>query len=256
MLFNACGSTNTNSSMKDNTTSIYTLEGVYTITTLDSLSNISQPLTITFDAKTNMVSGFSGCNNYFGNYEIKNNTISFKNMGATKKYCLGNENELESKMMKALNETTNFIVSENKITLLNQTTELLSANKTTDAKMSQEVIKIEYQAHARGIYNMIVLENETISIQDSYNGDILVKSCSSTDWKSITDMALGLDLKGLKNLEAPSKAFQYDGAAIGSFSITKEGNTYKVPTFDAGNPNKEIAPLVEMVLNIAEKSKE
>ena len=60
----------------------------------------------------------------------------------------------------------------------------------------------------------------------------------------------------MSTIEAPSKAFQYDGAMITNFIIVKDGETYEVPPFDAGNPNEKIAPLVEMVLNIAKKSKE
>lgn len=140
-----------------------------------------------------------------------------------------------------------------------EATSLADANSTTtleNSKITQENVKIEYSSQSRGFFNKIISENKTVSLQNRHDSKPLVSSCSDKDWDKLMAMASELNLKDLSTLEAPSKAHQYDGAPIANFSITKDGNTYEVPTFDAGNPHKDIATLVEMVINIANKSKE
>ncbi|MFO8001468.1 MAG: copper resistance protein NlpE N-terminal domain-containing protein [Marinilabilia sp.] len=44
---------------------------------------------IEFDTQEKRISGFAGCNRFFGQYSVQNDsTIQFSEMGATKKYCM------------------------------------------------------------------------------------------------------------------------------------------------------------------------
>ncbi|MEJ6792089.1 MAG: META domain-containing protein [Lacinutrix sp.] len=257
IILNACGSSKASTDIKNNSMTQQTNpNGEYTISTLYSNKTNIENLTLNFDNKTKRVSGFSGCNTFFGNYTLEGSTITFKSMASTKKYCMEDENKAERAIMKALNETNGFKISGNNITLLNNKTELLSANKTTNAKRAQENIKIEYRAHTRGYLNKIVLENKTVSVQESHSVEPVAKPCSEEDWDALMQLVSAIDLKGLNTLEAPSKAFQYDGAAITNLTVYKDSNTYETPPFDSGKPNKEIETIVEMVLKIANSSKE
>lgn len=123
----------------------------------------------------------------------------------------------------------------------------------SQTKMAQDPIKIEYSALSRGSFSKIILDNKTVNIQNSRNEIPTVKVCSDDEWNKIMTMVSNLNLKNLSSLEAPSKAHQYDGAKLGSFTITKDGETYAAPTFDAGNPHKDIAPIVEMLLTFSQK---
>lgn len=257
VILNACGASQTATSLNEAPAMKATdLDGRFVVSTINTMS-LAENLTLTFDSKTNKVIGFSGCNSFFGSYSTDGNALTFKNLASTEKYCIETLNLVESKMIAALNATTNFKTDASNITLLNNTDPLLTATKITDNnKMAQDSFSIEYTAITRGVYKKIILENKTISVQNSHSGDPLVKPCKDEDWKTLLQAISELNLKNMSALEAPSKAHQYDGAQAVTFSITKEGNTYQVPTFDAGNPNKEIAPLIELVLNIAETTKE
>lgn len=55
-----------------------------------------------FDAKTNKLSGNSGCNNLFGNFKIEKTAISFGQIGMTRMACDETRNKLESEFAKTL----------------------------------------------------------------------------------------------------------------------------------------------------------
>lgn len=64
------------------------------------------------------VKGFSGCNNFFGSYTLKGNSLSFRPLAATRKVCsYGIDDEL--KFMRALEGTRFYSIDEHALTLFN-----------------------------------------------------------------------------------------------------------------------------------------
>jgi len=63
------------------------LSGSYNITQIGNNNSIAPKLIITFDDKSNKVTGFSGCNSFFGTYETQGTVVTFSNIASTKKYC-------------------------------------------------------------------------------------------------------------------------------------------------------------------------
>ncbi|MGB0864776.1 MAG: META domain-containing protein, partial [Saprospiraceae bacterium] len=59
-----------------------------------------------FNTEEHKVSGFSGCNNFFGSYKVDGNNISFSQMASTRKLCRGPVNKLEQDMLSVLNNTS------------------------------------------------------------------------------------------------------------------------------------------------------
>lgn len=258
IILNACGPSNKAGKLsEDNMKNAQeSLNGTFTILGMD-VKSLTEDLTINFDEANSKVSGFSGCNTFFGTYTANGNTIKFNGLASTRKMCADeNGNMVESKIMAALGTTTNFEIKENKLVLLNTTKKLLTATKNTESKLTQDTIKIEYRAHARGNFKNIILENKTVSVKNKYDGKPIVLLCNDADWDMLLKMVSDTNLKTLTTLKAPSKAHQYDGAAIANFIITKEGKTYTTLAFDAGNPNKDIESLVNLVIKIAEVTKE
>jgi len=257
ILFNACGSSkaSTNLTEANKSDSQETLNGTFSVSEM-SVNKLPKNLTLTFDASTNKVNGFSGCNTFFGNYTIKGSSISFKDIVATEKMCLEDVNQAERQMMKVLKKTKNFKIKDNNIVLLNVDKVLLTANKNTTSKMAQDNVKIEYRSHARGNFQNIIIENKTVSVQKGYDAKPVVTTCSDKDWNATMKMITETNLKSFETLEAPSKAHRHDGAPMANFTVTKDGNVFNVPPFDGGNPNKDIESLVNLVLNIAKASKE
>lgn len=259
IILNACGASDKAASklsedaMKNTQES---LNGTFKISGIDA-KNATKDLIITFDEANSKVSGFSGCNTFFGSYIANGNTITFNGLASTRKMCADkNSNLAESKIMAALGVTTNLEIKDDKLVLLNAKKELLTATKVIDTKMTENYQKIEYKSLSRGSFNEIVLENKKISVKNGRSSEPVLTACNDRDWSTLQQKISEIDLKTLTALEAPSKAHQYDGAAIGSFSITKDGETYSVPTFDAGNPNEKIKDLVNLVIKIADATKE
>lgn len=87
---------------------------------------ISEKITLKFDEKTNQVSGFSGCNQYFGSFENKNNTLKINSIGSTKKYCPEIKNE--SNFLSLLQQTTSYKIEHSKLYLYKDNLELLTFN--------------------------------------------------------------------------------------------------------------------------------
>lgn len=71
------------------------------------LHNIGQDYgdaAIKFDLKEHRVTGNTGCNSFFGNFNVEGEYITFNQMGATKKYCDTETNKTESKVLSILSD--------------------------------------------------------------------------------------------------------------------------------------------------------
>lgn len=254
LLLNSCGATqdSTSNLNPDMQKATQTLNGDYKVTLLDNQS-IIQELTLVFDSTTKRVSGFSGCNNFFGSYEINNDNITFSNLGSTKKFCQEDANVTEQNYLKVLENTTNFKIEDNIITLLNNETVLLNASPVINntSQKQDNSLTFKYTAFSRGTYTMISIDQNTVTSQFSRSEKENVTPCSKEDWNAIKTLSDAIAIKSLNTLEPPSTAHQYDGAASSNLTITLNGEQYSTPTFDAGNPPKEIADLVSKLLEVA-----
>ena len=99
--------------LEDNEWSIIAVSGFI----VDQLHFERRPF-ITFDREKKQASGFNGCNNFFGNYEIDGYSLKFGPVAATRRYCEGTANEVEMKFMQALEKTSSWELKEGLLTLL------------------------------------------------------------------------------------------------------------------------------------------
>ncbi|SFZ89743.1 hypothetical protein SAMN05428642_101536 [Flaviramulus basaltis] len=120
------------------------------------------------------------------------------------------------------------------------------------SKINQENISVEYTASSRGIYKQIIVDKKTISTLQKRGGIPTTKVCNETYWDNLIKVIKSINIDSISSLQAPSKAFQYDGAAIANLKITHNGKTHETPPFDHGNPPKKIAELVKEILSISE----
>ena len=128
----------------------------------------------------------------------------------------------------------------------------IEASKETTvetAKMTQDTITtIEYSAVTRGSFKQVKITNKTITFRNSRGEKPTTRVCTEEEWATLSAMLQKIDVKRLPSLEPPSKAHQYDGAAIATLIITKDGETYQTQSFDAGNPNAAIEDLVNELI--------
>jgi len=65
---------------------------------------VARPLTLDLSTENGQrrASGFSGCNRYFGAYQLKNGLLSFSQLGGTRMACIGAGGDIEGPFLEAL----------------------------------------------------------------------------------------------------------------------------------------------------------
>ena len=119
------------------------------------------------------------------------------------------------------------------------------------AKQNNDYV-IEYTAASRGVFQQVIVSDSIISFQKNRDSKPISKDFSKDNWKQIISKLENMKLGTISKLEPPTKAHQYDGAALANLKITHQGKEYQTQTFDHGNPPEEIATLVKEILSMAE----
>ncbi|MCL6293742.1 META domain-containing protein [Jejuia spongiicola] len=233
---------------QNDNTLLKTLNGTYKINTLGYDDVSSYSLNITFDDNTKKVSGFAGCNRFFGTYSIKDNALTFGDIGSTKMMCQDEENKTETKLLKAFKKANLILFKEGGFSLYNKKKLLLSAEK----EVENISVNFEYSALSRGTYKLININQKSVSLTNKQKGKPNTKVCREADWSNLMKTLKTVDVENIANLKAPSEDRFFDGAAIGNLKITYNGIVYESQSFDHGNPPKEIAILVKEILSISE----
>lgn len=242
------------------------LSGNYRVNQIETNSSISSKINISFDSKTGKVSGFAGCNSFFGTYNVEKSTIKFNNIASTKKLCQSEIISLENKFFKVLNSSNVFSIKDNILSLLENETIVLQATKmeislpgklkiNDNANKVNNETTVKYIASSRGSYQFIQISESDILV--STDRSLIQKSkynCTKENWEDINSLIEAIDLEILEELEPPSTKHQFDGAPHTTLTVKIGGVEYMTPTFDHGNPPKEIETLVNKVLSLKENA--
>ncbi|MGE5301350.1 MAG: META domain-containing protein [Acidobacteriota bacterium] len=73
---------------------------------------------ILLDPSRKKASGFSGCNSFFAGYELVGDSLKFGSVGSTRRACLDPETAMETRFLKALEETREWKISDAMLLLL------------------------------------------------------------------------------------------------------------------------------------------
>ncbi len=252
-LIESCGSSVTaTTTIKDNN-STENINGHFTISKLDTIKNLSQRLTLKFDDTEKKISGFSGCNRFFGKYTSDEKSINIGNLASTKMMCQEDENIIESLVLDFLSKTNNFLIENNTLVLKKDDKILLEASRQTAIKSTTDNnYTFEYSAISRGFYKLITITKKEITVINKRNSKPIIKICSDSNWENLINSLKTVDIKNIPNLKAPTENRFFDGAAIANLKITYNGTTYETASFDHGHPPKEIESLVKEILSISE----
>jgi hypothetical protein len=129
---------------------------------------------------------------------------------------------------------------------------LLSANGCEDMK---DTI-IEYNAMSRGFYLNVAVKNENVIVMTERRGEAKTTKLSQDTLKEIVDMVKEIDLEGMPDLKSPTEKRYYDGAAIGTLKITRNGEVYESQAFDHGEPPAAIKKLVDKLMTFVPQEKD
>ncbi|ARV09824.1 hypothetical protein BTO05_09275 [Winogradskyella sp. PC-19] len=134
--------------------------------------------------------------------------------------------------------------------------EIKQTDKVSNIGKHYQTSSITYQAISRGFFRHISISNGNISVSDDRNlKNMTTVKCNSEDLNQIKIMLNDLEKVSLQKIEPPSKKHTFDGAPHATLTI-RNGDVEKfTPTFDHGNPPKEISELVNKLLSMANMDK-
>ncbi|MGM5470598.1 hypothetical protein ACS386_09995 [Flavobacteriaceae bacterium LMO-SS05] len=119
------------------------------------------------------------------------------------------------------------------------------------SNQEKDNLTITYEASSRGFYEKIWITKDSISFSNDRNLNIVIASiCKKEDWDALVSLLNEVDIKGLSEMEAPSKMHQVDGAAMATFKVEVNSTPYETHIFDHGYPPKTISELVNKVFSI------
>jgi heat shock protein HslJ len=79
---------------------------------------------VTFNWAEMRASGYSGCNDFFGSYELKGEALAFGPLGMTRRFCGGAAGSVELAFLQALRETRAWRIEKDVLLLLDGETVL------------------------------------------------------------------------------------------------------------------------------------
>jgi len=85
---------------------------------VSSLAGDSRPF-LKFDAEKKQATGFAGCNNFFGGYELDGSSLKFGPVSATRMFCPDLQMSLETEVLKALDMTSAWKIMDGDLLFLN-----------------------------------------------------------------------------------------------------------------------------------------
>ncbi|REG89529.1 META domain-containing protein [Winogradskyella sediminis] len=240
-----------------------TLSRTYYITQMGNTDVSLNKLVISFDETTNKVTGFAGCNSFFGSYSLENNSITFSNIATSKKMCQKDITTVERQFLKTLNSTNSISIdhttisfSENGNTLFKATSHMVASKKSATSNDSDTYkTAVKYKTLTRGAFDFILISKDEILISTDQNlQTITTHGIAPSDWAVLKTLIEAVNLETLQKLKPPSQNYQFDGSPQATLTIQIGDIEYPSIAFDHGNPPKEIKPLVNKVLSIKEKT--
>ena len=118
------------------------LEGNYLIETLTESNVDDYKLTIQFNNETKQVSGFSGCNRFFGSYTLEGTVLKIGPLASTKMMCQGSLYTIESKLLDQLSNVDSFSIKDETLSLKvgNKTVIGFFLNRASESSLSLKFI--------------------------------------------------------------------------------------------------------------------
>lgn len=227
------------------------LNGEFFVEIINDNNIESNNPTITFNTETQNVFGFSGCNRFNGNYTLNGNSIKIGPLASTKMLCIDDAaNKTETDFLKALASVDSIVFKENKLLLLNKQNIVLTATKRI--KETSNSTSLNYSAISRGMFLKITINDSTLTVARGRKDKPISKPLPKEAIKKLNTLINDINLDSMPLFKDPTQARFYDGAAIGTFKIVQNGNTYESTNFDHGRPPKEIETIVKEILSLSE----
>lgn len=97
------------------------LEGSYTVTESEETTSKAETITFTLSPNKKTIKGTTGCNSFFGRFEIDVFAINFLDIAASERYCSEPIMDAERLFLNALAQTGSYAIQDGKLTLYSKT---------------------------------------------------------------------------------------------------------------------------------------
>jgi len=108
---------------KNKTKKLIVLNNNWKVISMKGIDSLNKNPTIKFNADKNKVSGFSGCNNFFGSYVPDKNQLHLSKMGMTRMACP--DMSVEIAFINNLNNVTYYKIEKDQLMFYNKSDEVL-----------------------------------------------------------------------------------------------------------------------------------
>ena len=236
-----------------------TIENTWYVTSIKGFHNKTYK-TPHFTIKENQISGNNGCNSFGGSFLTdKNKKFETGLLRVTKMYCQETA-ELEKNFHRALSTIVSYKITEGALFLLDKSNYVVISATTdksiiTDFTTKYEPFIIEYNTFSEentSIRNKITENKNLLEFYDSkpIKTDVQEKTLSKSELLFFKEELSKIDANSLESIKAPSIKHQTGEVAGATLIISFKGKTYRVPTFDHGNPPVEIKTIVEKIMEL------
>jgi len=207
------------------------------------------------------INGNNGCNSFGGSFSTDaEQSFKIGDLRKTEMYC-EEFAALEKAFHSALSQVTHYKITKGSLMLFDKSGYILmtaSPDKPVVENASNKlpfVIKYNVQGKDYAITNKVIEAKMTLEYAMLLPKKTAVKNkaLSKSDQKLFRNSLQKMDLESLGALSIPSKKYQSDAEAAANLVFIFKGKTYTVPTFDHGNPPKEVKVIVDRIMQIRER---
>jgi|SRR5690625_336297 len=131
--------------------------GKYQVTTINGKEIDAKDVSLNFDLEENILSGYSGCNNFSSGLKLDKHSLQSGDARATLRYCEGNM-EIERDLLKNLRNVDSYTLINGELTLYNKEGKsLIKANRMKEELKSGDYKVISVSGES--------VEKENLSLQ-------------------------------------------------------------------------------------------
>jgi len=236
-----------------------TIEDKWYVSTIKGFNNTTDKIPY-FTIGSGQIKGNNGCNSFGGEFQTDESRLFKPGMlNVTEMYC-EKYASLENAFHGALRKATSYQITDGILFLLDDAKYVLLSASTKE-KIADDTsyvpYVIEYNTYSRGlaIRNKVLEEKNVL-----YYHDLRPKKTeeqkvmlSKSELLFFKKALAAIDLKEIENLEPPSTDHQHDAVPGATLIISFKGKSYRVPTFDHGNPPQTIKSIVDKIMELRSK---
>ena len=195
---------------------------------------------IMLDSTQKKASGFAGCNNFFGGYELDSASLKFGPVGSTRMFCPDLQLSLETEVFKALDQTSGWEIKDDVLLLLDGGDVLAQFTKEDNSEITGTVWQWG-QTHYNDDRKAAPTDPKNYTVQFREDGTLNVKAdCNQkggTYSASMEEKRLSIEITNSTMAACPEGSLEDEfvrALSAAAIYFIKDGDLYIDQKYDAG----------------------